>query len=293
MVMMVDPGWPWRPDFFYELLLVWLEGWCHGGLNGFGLISFCGGDLHPNRKAYIVVFVVGGMDLSALGLTGNEGKVYRALLDLGPSLAGGIARRTGLHRRTVYDVTEQLIQKGLIGYILENRRRVFSASSPERFLDLVKEKEALVEGLLPAMMAKFSAVQEKQETNFYKGKAGLKMVFEDQLAAGGEILVLGASGMAYEMMDLYFHWFDKRRSKGKIRTKVIVFEKLPKKQIALSEIRSLPAKYGSPLAVNIWCDKVALVLWDKERPFVIVISDERVAEGYRNQFALLWKIARE
>ena len=79
--------------------------------------------------------------LKDAGLTNNESLVYRALLELGPSLAGQISRKTGMHRRTVYDITEMLIKKGLIGYILKNNRKLFEASSPERFLDLLKEKE--------------------------------------------------------------------------------------------------------------------------------------------------------
>ena len=79
--------------------------------------------------------------LKEAGLTHNEALVYKALLELGPSLAGQISRKTGLHRRTVYDVTEMLIKKGVIGYILKNNRRLFEASSPKIFLDVVKEKE--------------------------------------------------------------------------------------------------------------------------------------------------------
>ena len=54
------------------------------------------------------------MEIREAGLTENESKVYLALLDLGPSLAGQISRKTGMHRRTVYDTTEMLIKKGLI-----------------------------------------------------------------------------------------------------------------------------------------------------------------------------------
>ena len=82
-------------------------------------------------------------NLEEFGLTKNEAIVYKALLELRSSLAGQIARKTGLHRRTVYDVTEMLIQKGLIGYMLKNNRRLFSASSPERFMDIVKENSSI------------------------------------------------------------------------------------------------------------------------------------------------------
>src|SRR3989344_5742397 len=132
--------------------------------------------------------------LTQAGLTNNESKVYLALLDLGPSLAGQISRKTGLHRRTVYDTTEMLIKKGLIGYILKNNRRIFMASSPEKFIDILKEKENVIKDILPEMIGLYSRTQEKEETNFYKGKQGLKTILEDQLKDGTkEILILGAS----------------------------------------------------------------------------------------------------
>ena len=230
--------------------------------------------------------------LKELGLTNNEALVYQALLENGPSLAGFISRKTGLHRRTVYDVTEMLIKKGLIGYITKNNRRSFEASSPTRLLEMIKEKEHLLNETMPEMIMHYKKTIEKQETNFYKGKAGLKTVFEDQLNEK-EILILGASPLAYEVLQFYFKWFDKRRKEKKIKARVI-FNKTEKKlNLPLAEIRYLPQKYSSPLAVNIYGDKVAIILWSKENPFAIVIKQIEIAEGYRKYFELMWKIAKK
>ena len=149
-------------------------------------------------------------ELKQAGLTENESKVYLALIDLGPSLAGQISRKTGMHRRTVYDTTEMLIKKGLVGYMLKNNRRLFQASNPQRILEIIKEKENLLTPLISQLSEKFVSTKEKEETNFYKGKEGLKTVFEDQLNAK-EILILGASPKAYEVLQFYFKWYDKKR----------------------------------------------------------------------------------
>jgi sugar-specific transcriptional regulator TrmB len=232
-------------------------------------------------------------NLQEMGLTKNEALVYRALLELGPSLAGQIARKTGMHRRSVYDTTEMLIQKGLIGYILRNNRRLFEANNPQRFLDLVKEKEEIANSFMGEMMALYGKTKEKQETNFYKGKQGLKFVFEEQIAEGKEILIIGASPLAYEILQFYFHWFDKRRAEKRIKTRII-FNKIDKKiRIPLSEIRYMPKKYTSPLAVNIYGSKVVLIMWSKDNPFAIVIKQKEIADGYRNYFEMMWKVARK
>lgn len=237
--------------------------------------------------------------LKLAGLTENEAIVYTSLLETGSRGAGTISRKTGLHRRVIYDVTERLIKKGLIGYIIENNKKIFQASNPNRFLEILDEEKNQINDIIPDMNLLFNQTKEKQkeDTLFYKGKNGLKTVFEDQLAEKKEILILGASPVAYETLEFYFHWFDKTRVKEKIKTRII-FNKSEDKsfkipRIPLSEIRYLPQKYSSPLAINIYGNKVAIILWSKDNPFAIVIKQEEIAIGYRNYFELMWKIAKE
>jgi sugar-specific transcriptional regulator TrmB len=234
-------------------------------------------------------------ELKQLGLTTNESIVYKTLLKIGPSLAGEISRKSGLHRRTIYDTTEMLIKKGLVGYILKNKKRLFQAASPNVFLDILKEKENNMQNILPQMLLEYQKTKEKQETNFYKGKQGLKTVFEDQIETGEEILVLGASTLAYDILKYYFKWFDKNRVKSKIKTKIIFNTKDRKEnlKIPLSEIKYLPDKYTSPLAINIYGDKVAIILWSKENPIAIVIKNKEISKGYENYFKLMWKTAKK
>jgi len=233
--------------------------------------------------------------LKSVGLTDNEAKIYSALLEMGPRPAGTISRKTGLHRRVVYDATDRLAKKGLIGYIIENGKKIFSASNPKRLLEIVREKENEVNDVLPYMLSMFNSGKEKQreDTLFFKGKDGLKSIFEDQLSERQEILIIGASEVAYEGLKYYFHWFDKKRLKEKIKAKIIFNKEVGGKhpKIPLSEIRYLPEKYSSPVAVNIYGDKVAIILWNKDNPFAILIKQKEIADGYRKHFELIWKIA--
>lgn len=232
--------------------------------------------------------------LGEMGLTEMEIRVYLALLELGPSLAGKISRKTGIHRRNVYDITERLIKKGLIGYISKNNRKLFEAVNPERFLDIIKEREENFLEVLPRLKMLYEKTKEKQETNFYSGREGLRNVFEDQLDEneGGEIFILGASKNAFEVLPFYFKWYDKSRVKKGIRVKIIASENLGKR-VPLSEIRYIPEKYANPLAVNIYKDKVALIFWKKEKPFAVVIKEKEVADSYKSYFDLVWKIAKK
>jgi sugar-specific transcriptional regulator TrmB len=216
--------------------------------------------------------------------------VYLALLELGPSLAGSISRKTGIHRRNVYDITERLIQKGLIGYILKNNRRLFEAANPERFKEILNEKQKILDEGLGELNFLYQKTKEKQETNFYKGIEGLKTVFQDQLNSK-EILILGASKSAFEILPFYFKWYDEDRVKRKIKARIIASEKLGKK-IPLSEIKYLPQKYANPLAINIYGNKVAIIFW-KKIPTAVVINEKEIADSYRQYFELMWKIAKK
>jgi sugar-specific transcriptional regulator TrmB len=229
--------------------------------------------------------------LKELGLTEHEAKVYLALLELGPSLAGQISGKTGIHRRNVYDITERLIKKGIIGYVIKNNRRLFEAVNPDKFLSILKEKQSELEESLPELRLLYKKTKEKQETNFYKGTEGLKTVFQDQLEENKEVLILGASHSAFEILPFYFKWYDIDRKKKKIRARIIASEPL-KKSIPLAEIRYLPQKYANPLAINIYKDKVAIILWKKE-PLAVVIKNSEIADSYRMYFELMWRAAKK
>jgi len=227
--------------------------------------------------------------LEKIGLTRNESNVYLTLLDLGPSLAGQIARKSGLHRRTVYDTTEMLIQKGLISYIVQNNRRTFSAVDPQRILDILDEKKKDISKEVEMLKGKFKSQAKKQETNFYKGKNGLKMVFESQLDYP-EILILGATRDAYESMPYYFKWYNERRKEKKVKIKIITSDKSIHPKM-MAETRYLPEKYADKMVINIYGNSVAMILWGP-KPFAVVVEQEEFASSYRKYFELMWKVAK-
>src|SRR3989338_9820948 len=86
--------------------------------------------------------------LEELGLTKTESKVYLCLLRKGSIPIGSITKDTGIHRRTIYDIIERLIEKGLVNYILNNDIKYFEAIDPERLLDILKEKEEKIKSIL-------------------------------------------------------------------------------------------------------------------------------------------------
>jgi sugar-specific transcriptional regulator TrmB len=228
--------------------------------------------------------------LEEAGLTRNEALVYFALLDQGASKAGHITRRVGIHRRNVYDAIEMLIQKGLVSYIKENNVRLYLAVSPNRLLEILKEKEQNLTSMIPELEKRFTAVQKKNETIFFRGKQALKSLFDDQLKENKEILILGACPFAKDIIKYYFQKYDKERQHNKILVKALFTNRI-KYKIPLSEIKYLPKEIDSPTATNIYGNNVAIILWSEE-PFAILIKQKEIADSYRNYFNLLWKTAK-
>src|SRR3989338_8656486 len=73
--------------------------------------------------------------LEDLGLSKAEIKVYISLLELGSSSAGAILQRCGLQNSVTHRALNSLIEKGLISYIAEGKRKIYRSTSPDFFYD--------------------------------------------------------------------------------------------------------------------------------------------------------------
>lgn len=230
-------------------------------------------------------------ELTASGLTKAEARIYAALVELGKAQAGILSRKTGIHRRNVYDALERLIEKGFASFIRENNKRFYMASEPQKILDSIDAKKEALLSVIPLLEQKFNAVKQKQETLFYKGVEGLKSVFDDQLNYK-EILAISPANMAKAVLPYYMKHYTNARIKKKIRLKMIYTGGIRGKQMPMCEIRHLPKYYESPVSLNIYGDKAAIIVWGIE-PAAILISNREVAKAFRNYFELMWKIAKK
>lgn len=242
--------------------------------------------------------------LEELGLTTNESKIYLTLLELGKSPINAIAQKTGLHRRTIYDCLMRLEEKGLISYILEGKTRFFNAVSPQKLMDFLKEKEALIKqreekikNILPELLAVFHRTKEEIKITVHKGKNGLKTIFEDLLRTKKEWDSLISSGMALKVLPFYVDNFHKRRQKAKISYKVIFYGSKVAElraeehaRMKYTEVKCFPESQFIPISTWIYGNKVVLMIWEAE--LGILIESRKVTESFRKHFEVLWSIAK-
>ena len=234
--------------------------------------------------------------LEEIGLTASEARIYLILLEEGASLAGTISRNTGIHRRSVYDSIERLIQKGLVSYIKKNNRKYFEAVSPERLKEILQKKEDDLEKILPELKTLQHMTSEKNETLFFRGKAALRSAFDDQLEKAKTICIWGASVKATSALPFYFPHHDKIRIKKKIKAKLIFNDSDKNNKylnsIPLAEIKFVPKEVKSETAVIIYEKNVLIVAW-KANPIGILIRENAIAAGFKSYFDFMWSIAKK
>ncbi|MBI4150902.1 hypothetical protein HY492_02140 [Candidatus Woesearchaeota archaeon] len=230
--------------------------------------------------------------LVPLGLTQTESKIYVTLIDVGRAQAGIISRKTGIHRRSVYDALERLIEKGLVAYIKENDKRFYVPENPQRLAELLKQTETDLNSLLPSLNAKFKEAKQKQETTFYRGVEGIKAIFDDQINVGEDVFIMGAAKNAPDILKYYLGHYTAKRVAKKVKLHLIYAGKRTSAEpIPLGEVRFLPDEFASPVSTNIYGDKVAIIIWSFE-PVAILIKNQEIATTYQAYFDVLWKLAK-
>src|SRR3989338_7604597 len=234
--------------------------------------------------------------LRKIGLSNGEIKVYNALLDLGASSLNKIHEKTGIERRNIYDILNKLIERGLIGYVIENKRKVYSISNPNRILGYIEERKndfdkikEEINSEMPAIFEKFNSKKSKINAQIYRGNNGVKAIYEDILNYKVHYFI---GGGRYVMKNLPNYWnnFNLRRIKSKIKFYNLIRYELKKeiKPLKHEYVKALPMEFSAnPNVIFIWGDKVANVLFEDEF-FAFVIESRQIAENYKKYHRYLW-----
>lgn len=140
-----------------------------------------------------------GDKLVKIGLSEREAAVYIAALELGPTGALQLSRRTGINRPMVYATLEQLKQRGLMEVQLKGLKQKFAAASPDQFDAIISDHKKTFADALPELLALYKLKGERSNIKYYEGIEGLKSVFET-------ILREVRSGEPYYVIDDQSNW---------------------------------------------------------------------------------------
>lgn len=229
--------------------------------------------------------------LQKVGLTKAESIIYLSVLKLGEATVKNISKDTGFHRTNIYDVLEQLREKGLISVIKLGKVLQYKCTDVDNLYSFIKDKEKSLKELMPDLQKIQKLHKEETEVIVYKGTSGMKAAFNDILKEKKTYYGLGVSGQLRKYLPIYAKQFIRKQMEKKIKyyslyTKGI---ELPK---SCTEARIIPKEMSSPVATLIYSDKVFVSIWEPTM-IAIVMKSKEVAETYKKHFDLLWKIAKK
>lgn len=226
--------------------------------------------------------------LENIGLTKNQSLVYVSLLKLGSTTAQQIMKETGMHRSRVYDSLEKLHEKGLVSFVIKDYKKYFQAVEPEKLIDYIEEKKEALKTILPELKSIKNSEKEEINAFLYKGKEGLKTIHSEMLKEGKNIYVLGAKGFIFSELQYFMPNFERERIKKKIKWICLCDkDELLKNKILLFKGKVLPKGYESNTVLNIFGNKIAIVLWEKKYPTGFMIDNKDVADSFRKWFKLI------
>ncbi len=247
-------------------------------------------------------------ELTRLGLTGGEVKVYAALLELGEATRTKLAKKSGISPSKIYDVANRLLQKGLIASVKKNGIIHFSAADPKRLEDFLKKKEegvilerAFLNAIMPTLLLKYQKTEHEVDVHVFYGWEGLKTVFtslENSMTKNDESLVFGASiGKNPAQADVFFTKHQKRVETRGYKVRIIFNEDMRKRNDRyayyvnhkIHEIRFLHQETFTEL--YIYRDQVLFLLLLKN-PIAILVKNAEAVDSFRKFFETIWKQAK-
>ena len=234
--------------------------------------------------------------LRKIGLTDSEIDVYLDLVRHGQSLASEIASRVKISRTYVYDSIQNLIDKGLIVYVIKNNKRYFKALDvaklleylDERKLDMEKQKQD-IKKLISELKVFQKPTKEKPVVEIFEGKEGLKTILNDIVKQGKDIVAWGATD---RIKDYLPEWFLKRYIDAKAKKGVKTRQLYVKGEKTLEGkgyiLRAMPKEFSSPVTFGCYADRIIIFFWS-ETPLSIRIINKKIALSFKKHFEMLWK----
>lgn len=245
--------------------------------------------------------------LERLGLTSGEIKTYLALLKVGSSSTGAIAKESGVSRSKLYIILDKLEKKGFVSHIEKNNVVYFQAVEPSKINDYLDEKQQELEKLKKDFLEALPKLQnihkhsEKDQITVYQGMKGLRVAHEHvylKVKKGEEYCYFGIPAYQPEPHHRYWKKDHLRRTEEGITTRMLFNKDTPDKILSNRnefwgvDARKMPADIKTPSEILIYKDTVAIIIV-KDEPIIIEMVNQEVADSFKAYFEEFWKISKK
>ena len=245
-------------------------------------------------------------ELTNLGLSPSEAKVYLAALRLGQASVGRIAKQAGVKRPTTYLALEELARQSLVSEIQKEKIRTFKAESPRRLSRLTRKMrrgviraELELDKILPELKSIQKKILSAPQVTFHEGKAGAHTVLEDLTASREQWYFFGSSEQILkqltsgELDDLTAETDFLREQAGRPKAHIITdmgifsIKHFQIKKAEVREVKILPRRIEKKSAFCVYGNKIGIFSLSGPA-FGTIIESEETAELLKMVFKIIW-----
>ena len=155
--------------------------------------------------------------LKKLELNNTEATIYLQLLKKGSMTAIDLSKNTKIHRRTIYDNLNILINKGFVTFIVKNEVKYFNANNPKIFNTFLQEKVDTLNTLMPLLKQYYQNKEKNPKISILQGLDSTKAIFEEMIQTKEEILWMGGGSKILQILEYSIKNILKKLSKQKFR----------------------------------------------------------------------------
>ncbi|MFH0906239.1 MAG: helix-turn-helix domain-containing protein [archaeon] len=245
--------------------------------------------------------------LEDIGLSKSEIKVLQVLLKNGRLTISCIIKDSKVSTGKIYFILNKLASKGLIAESRNNGKRHFSATDPEKILDIllenkkkILEEEIYLKKILPELKSNYKKELETSFADVYEGAKGFKTIFGTLLRESkkGDIFrAYGVSTAGNDKVKAYLQEWHKERIKKEVFAKIIYNYDARqyarnREKMKLTTVKFIDSKdIVTPTSTIIFKDYIILENIANNNPKCFLIKDKDTAESYIKYFEVLWKNA--
>lgn len=235
--------------------------------------------------------------LEKFGLGQKDRAAYLALLELGQTTVGPLARAIGVPVTTAQSVVGRLVKSGLVDISNKRSRHLYEAHDPivmKRILERSLQELGQTLPLLQSLKAERAG--ESKIRVYFRERA--TDIFHEALATKDKLVYEIVSARDFQdVLGEKFH-FTRRRVANKINLKSLRVEAHEIKKYSesthrreLREAKFLPREFTFRASVMFWDDTVAFFT-TKNEALAWTVQSPAIREMFQQLFDVLWSVSR-
>ncbi|MFA6460759.1 MAG: helix-turn-helix domain-containing protein [Candidatus Woesearchaeota archaeon] len=240
--------------------------------------------------------------LKEIGLSEGEIKVYLALFKIGSSSTGAIIKEAGVHASKVYPILDRLIEKGLVSFIKEGKKTIYTANPAttiisylEKLQNNINEQKTSANKLIHDLEQLKKLGGKETEATIFKGIKGLKNAYQiiaSELKGGEECYAMFLPPVENEVL-LFFNKFNRDLSNKKTEQHFF-FNEYSQEIEGIKHLPRVHIKIGvskgnnAPAEMCVYGDYTIISTSGGDEYLTVLVKNEVIAESFRKQFRIIW-----